>query len=329
MLVQIPETGVIKKQKFDIEKEVSIIYGYNNCGKTTFLKALDQVFCSRMMERFLMGEDGEIDIYIPTNRIVVSEYSTERLQLKDVEEFIHYQKDSYIDYSLHLKRLRDYLFTNDRVHHFISHVVHRIFEINLEKTDTRYSDGIENIINIYLNVIWAMTWDMELTDLTEERFRSLLAQKQIYVLIDEIEMFLHVNIQSKLIASLKEDFPKCRFILTTHSPLLLTRYKQCYIYTLKKGRLKKVEDDMYYEDLNIIYEQLFDVDELPAQARKDINFLVKVVMENDDSDTDKIVSVIKRMREEYPNLCRRYSAAITKAEYIGEKNDQNKKDKHA
>ena len=86
---------------------------------------------------------------------------------------------------------------------------------------------------------------------------------------------------------------------------------------------------MYYEDLNIIYEQLFDVDELPAQARKDINFLVKVVMENDDSDTDKIVSVIKRMREEYPNLCRRYSAAITKAEYIGEKNDQNKKDKHA
>lgn len=323
MLVQIPETGVIKKQKFDIGKDVSIIYGYNNCGKTTILKALDQVFSSRMMEKFLSGENGEIDIYIPTNRIIVSEYSTERLQLKDVEEFIHYQKDSYIDYSLHLKRLRDYLLTNEVVHHFITRVIHKIFEINLELTDTRYSDGIENIINIYLNVIWAMTWDMELTDLTEDNFQNLLTQKQIYVLIDEIEMFLHVNIQSKLIASLKEDFPECRFILTTHSPLLLTRYKQCLIYTLKKGRLKEVEDDMYYEDLNIIYEQLFDVDELPARARKDINFLGKVVMENDDSDTDKIMSVIERMRREYPNLCRRYNAVITKAEYIGEKNDKN------
>lgn len=329
MVVQIPEMGVIKKQKFDIGKDVSIIYGYNNCGKTTFLKALDQVFRSRMMEKFLSGEASEIDIYIPTNRIVVSEYSTERPLLKDVEEFIHYQKDSYIDYSLHLKRLRDYLLTNDIVRHFISRVIRNIFELNLEQADTRYSDGIENIINIYLNVIWAMTWDMELTDLTEENFQNLVAQKQVYVLIDEIEMFLHVNIQSKLIASLKEDFPECRFILTTHSPLLLTRYKQCLIYTLKKGRLKEMEDDMYYEDLNIIYEQLFDVDELPVQARKDINFLGKVVMDNDDSDTDKIMSVIRRMRREYPNLCRRYNAVITKAEYIGEKNDKNKKDKHA
>lgn len=80
---------------------------------------------------------------------------------------------------------------------------------------------------------------------------------------------------------------------------------------------------MYYEDLNIIYEQLFDVDELPARARKDINFWGKVVMENDDSDTDKIMSVIERMRREYPNLCRRYNAVITKVEYIGEKNDKN------
>lgn len=92
---------------------------------------------------------------------------------------------------------------------------------------------------------------------------------------------------------------------------------------MKKGRLKEVEDDMYYEDLNIIYEQLFDVDELPARARKDINFWGKVVMENDDSDTDKIMSVIERMRREYPNLCRRYNAVITKVEYIGEKNDKN------
>ncbi len=80
---------------------------------------------------------------------------------------------------------------------------------------------------------------------------------------------------------------------------------------------------MYYEDLNIIYEQLFDVEELPKKVRKDLNLLGKVVMENKAYDTEKIRSVIQQMRKEYPNLSRRYNAIITKAQYIGEKNDQN------
>ena len=49
----------------------------------------------------------------------------------------------------------------------------------------------------------------------------------------------------------------------------------------------------------------------------------KVVMENKAYDTEKIRSVIQQMRKEYPNLSRRYNAIITKAQYIGEKNDQN------
>ena len=56
MQVQIPQTGVIKKQQLDIDKEVSIIYGYNNSGKTTILKVLDSVFHNRLMENFILGK---------------------------------------------------------------------------------------------------------------------------------------------------------------------------------------------------------------------------------------------------------------------------------
>ncbi|MDE6364410.1 MAG: hypothetical protein K2O40_06350 [Lachnospiraceae bacterium] len=73
MDIQIPETGVIKKQKVAIDSDVSIIYGYNNSGKTTLLKALDQVFANRQMEKFILGLSGEQAIYIPTNRIIVSD----------------------------------------------------------------------------------------------------------------------------------------------------------------------------------------------------------------------------------------------------------------
>lgn len=50
MLIQIPQTGVIEKQQFHVSEDVSIIYGYNNCGKTTILKALDDVFRNNLME---------------------------------------------------------------------------------------------------------------------------------------------------------------------------------------------------------------------------------------------------------------------------------------
>lgn len=318
MSIQIPATGVIRKQKVDIGKDVSIIYGYNNCGKTTILKAIDNAFRSKLMEKFILGQTGDLAIYIPTNRVIVSEYNTDQTPLKDYEEFINYQKDSYKDYSLHLKRLRDSLLINEVVHTFICRTIDKIFEIDVKEIDSRYSDGIENIINIYLNVIWAMTWDMDISGLKEEKFCELLSQKRIYVMIDEIEMFLHVNVQSKLIGSMKEDFPNCSFILTTHSPLLLTRYRQCQIYNIKNGKLDEIEDDVYYEDLDIIYEQLFEVEELPAQVREDINYLGDVILGNRKNNAEKIDSIVERLRKEYPNLYRRYNKIITKAQSTGE-----------
>lgn len=325
MRIHIPRVGMIKKQQFDIVKDVSIICGYNNSGKTTILKVLDDVFHNMLMERFIRGKPGEIAIYIPTNRVIVSENNTEEYQLKDYEEFIHYQKDSYRDYSLHLKRLRDQLMACNAIHAFIFQTIRKIFGINLKDANGRYSDGIENIINIYLNIIWAMTWDIDISSLTPKMFTRLLSQKQVIVMIDEVEMFLHVNVQSKLISSLKENFSASSFILTTHSPLLLTRYQDCQIYEIVKGKLEEIECDVYYEDLNTIYEQFFEVDELPEQFREAINYLGDLALTGSGSDIDRkeINVVIKRLRTEYPNLCIKYNAIITKAQNSGDPNDKN------
>ena len=144
-------------------------------------------------------------LFFPTNRIILSTIRTENVFLKDFEDFINYHKDAYRDYSLHLKRIRDFLMPNIIVYNFVCTTVKRIFDIDTCDPSKRLSDGIENIINIYLAIIWSMVWDVNIHQLTEEQFVKIIQDKEEYILIDEIEMFLHVNIQSRLIESLKND----------------------------------------------------------------------------------------------------------------------------
>ena len=86
MEIRIPENGVIKEQTINIEKEVSIIYGYNNSGKTSFLRVLNEVMYSNLLTQFILEQKSEMSVYIPTNRLVVSDAQTKLERLKDLEE---------------------------------------------------------------------------------------------------------------------------------------------------------------------------------------------------------------------------------------------------
>lgn len=71
------------------------------------------------------------------------------------------------------------------------------------------------------------------------------------VFIDEVDMHLHPTWQRKIIRQLVETFPKCQFILTTHSPLVISDYKDILVYSLDDGEICK-ENSQYGEDANSV-----------------------------------------------------------------------------
>ncbi len=81
------------------------------------------------------------------------------------------------------------------------------------------------------------------------------------VLIDEIETHLHIDLQKKVMPFLVNFFPKIQFIVTTHSPFVLTSLSNAVICdlelkTVHKDDISKIENYL----LNDIISEFFDVD---------------------------------------------------------------------
>ena len=61
------------------------------------------------------------------------------------------------------------------------------------------------------------------------------------VVIDEIENHLHPTLQRTLLSSLLKAFPRARFIVSTHSPLIVTSVRDAEVCVLRYNDQKRVE----------------------------------------------------------------------------------------
>jgi predicted ATP-binding protein involved in virulence len=91
------------------------------------------------------------------------------------------------------------------------------------------------------------------------------------VLIDEIELHLHPQWQRAVLPALQETFPNIQFIVTTHSPQILSNVKKEEIFILEDGALVKNTPHTQGRDSNSILYELFGVEERPKIYRDKIN----------------------------------------------------------
>ncbi len=88
------------------------------------------------------------------------------------------------------------------------------------------------------------------------------------VLIDEIDLHLHPKWQQNLIDKLTKTFPNVQFILTTHSPHIVSDNPDVLVYILDNGELRAY-NNAYGEDVNTLLSGVFGVSErTPEIAEK-------------------------------------------------------------
>jgi predicted ATP-binding protein involved in virulence len=100
------------------------------------------------------------------------------------------------------------------------------------------------------------------------------------ILIDEIELHLHPKWQRQVISSLTKTFPNCQFIITTHSPQVVSHIKPDSIYLLQStpdGIVVERPENSFGRDSNQILEDLMGVSERPQEIKDNLRDLFRLI----------------------------------------------------
>lgn len=149
------------------------------------------------------------------------------------------------------------------------------------------SDGYSAILEIITELILRM-----------EKKRQKSYDVQGVVFIDEVETHLHVSLQKKILPILIKLFPRIQFIVTTHSPFILSSIDNAVIYDLEN--MIQVEDLSTYTYESII-ENYFDVDQYSMRIKeKTARYEALVHLENPGIEEQLEIEELEKYLEAIP-----------------------------
>ncbi len=100
------------------------------------------------------------------------------------------------------------------------------------------------------------------------------------VLIDEIDMHLHPTWQRSVIGNLNKTFPNCQFILTTHSPIVVSETPHLLVYALDDGEITKL-NNLYGMDVNDVLLSEMHADIRNVEVQNDFDVVLNSLQAGD------------------------------------------------
>lgn len=114
------------------------------------------------------------------------------------------------------------------------------------------------------------------------------------ILIDEIELHLHPQWQRNVIPALRKTFPNIQFIITTHSPQVLSNIDNNEVVLLQNGKAFQNFANNFGQDSNTILTDFFDTSERPDEIKSELEKLFKLI---ELEENEEAINLLKKLIE--------------------------------
>ena len=116
------------------------------------------------------------------------------------------------------------------------------------------------------------------------------------VIIDEADLHLHPQWQRQLIERLTKTFPNCQFVLSTHSPLVISDSKDIIVYSLENGEIRQVSSQ-YGQDANTVLLHVMETAIRNEKVTQNLNHLLDLIQDN---QLDEAKMKLTALRQDLP-----------------------------
>jgi predicted ATP-binding protein involved in virulence len=139
------------------------------------------------------------------------------------------------------------------------------------------------------------------------------------IIIDEAELHMHPQWQRSFIERLSKTFPNCQFIYTTHSPLLISDFKDVLCYSLSDGELVPV-GQMYGLDVNQVLLDAMETEIMASKVQGLVDDFRDAIIKKDIIRSREVLELLTELLPENHIELIKSRLLLKKVELINEKN---------
>ena len=245
------------------DTRTNIVNGnYMNVMKEEFENCLEnEVFIYYGIDRYIYSD--LIDLNVNAKKIVTAINKKSLITKVDFSSFVYWYRETQekyyksiqektrsIDYDTNARNCKLFKATIAKI---LDNCIDMSYEISNENielvfkfdngnslTYKQLSDGERTLVSLFSDIIMRICENNPYVN-------SPLNSNGI-VIIDEIEQHLHLSWQKTILKKLRTVFPNIQFIITTHSPIVLSETSDKYYLV----GLKKEENCIVYDDINAV-----------------------------------------------------------------------------
>jgi predicted ATP-binding protein involved in virulence len=149
------------------------------------------------------------------------------------------------------------------------------------------SGGYRNLLGLVADMAWRTVV------LNPRHAADAPSRSEGVVLIDEIDLHLHPRWQRVVIGGLRSAFPRVQFVMTTHSPQVVSSAKGAWMRILDaSGRVSKV-DHTEGRDSNAILDDIFGAGARPEKTMSQIRSIFTAIDRGDYAEARRSLEALQ------------------------------------